>query len=213
LNLGIIDIKAQENLNGALKLAEELNDTKSQIDVIHRQGLVHLDSGSLEKAKKAADKIKSLVEKGLYMKQIRYFDHLMGEMELKRENFSQSVEHFESALSLAPYDPLNKYAIFMNSLAFAYYRKGDFEKAQEEYEKITLSTYGRRSYGDIYAKSFYMLGKIYEQQGNTVKAIGHHERFLDLWKEADSGIAEVEGARKRLGKLREQMKGDLESRG
>jgi cytochrome c-type biogenesis protein CcmH/NrfG len=43
-----------------------------------------------------------------------------------------------------------------------------------------------------------MLGKIYEQQGDTAKAIENYEKFLSLWKNADPGIAEVEDARKRL---------------
>ena len=55
--------------------------------------------------------------------------------------------------------------------------------------------------GDIYAQSFYMLGKIYEQQGDTAKAIEHYEKFLDLWKDTDPGIAEVEDAKVRLAGL------------
>jgi len=43
-----------------------------------------------------------------------------------------------------------------------------------------------------------MLGKIYEQQGNQDKAKNHYVKFLDLRKDADPGIAEVEDARKRL---------------
>jgi hypothetical protein len=45
-------------------------------------------------------------------------------------------------------------------------------------------------------------GKIYEQKGNTAKAIEHYEKFLDLWKDSDPGIAEVDDARGRLGRLR-----------
>ena len=56
-------------------------------------------------------------------------------------------------------------------------------------------------YGDIYAKSFYMLGKTYEEQGTTGKAIEYYKKFLDLWKDADPGIAEVEDAKKRLAGL------------
>jgi hypothetical protein len=57
----------------------------------------------------------------------------------------------------------NSNAIFLDSLAFAYYKADDLEKAQEEYERITSLTVDRIYYGDIYAKSSYMLGKICEQ--------------------------------------------------
>jgi len=38
---------------------------------------------------------------------------------------------------------------------------------------------------------------------NNAKAIEHYEKFLTLWKDADPGIAEVEGARRRLAGLKE----------
>jgi len=49
-----------------------------------------------------------------------------------------------------------------------------------------------------------MLGKIYEEQVDTAKAIDNYEKFLDLWKDADLGIAEVEDAKKRLAGLKAQ---------
>ncbi len=49
-----------------------------------------------------------------------------------------------------------------------------------------------------------MLGKIHEDQGNRDKAIEHYEKFLDLWKDADPGIREVEDGKKRLAALRNQ---------
>jgi serine/threonine protein kinase len=51
----------------------------------------------------------------------------------------------------------------------------DVEKAREGYERIIARPTGRLHYGDIYAKSFYLLGKIHEQQGNTAKAIKQYE--------------------------------------
>jgi cytochrome c-type biogenesis protein CcmH/NrfG len=60
--------------------------------------------------------------------------------------------------------------------------------------------------GDIYAKSYYMLGKINEEQGNSAKATEHYEKFLSLWKDADPGLPEVEDAKKRLAGLMGKQK-------
>jgi hypothetical protein len=38
----------------------------------------------------------------------------------------------------------------------------------------------------------------------TGKAIEHYEKFLELWKDADSGIAEVEDAKKKIAALKGQ---------
>ena len=63
-------------------------------------------------------------------------------------------------------------------------------------------TTGRIAFGDIRAKVFYMLGKIHEQHGNSAKDIEQYEKFLDLWKDADPGIREIEDAKKRLAGLK-----------
>jgi tetratricopeptide (TPR) repeat protein len=100
-----------------------------------------------------------------------------------------------------PYGPLETDASYIDSLALAYFRSGDLAKAQNEYERITALTTGRVDYGDIYAKSFYMLGKIFEQKGDNVKARENYQKFLDLWKDADPGQLEVEDAKAWLSAL------------
>ena len=88
--------------------------------------------------------------------------------------------------------------LFIDSLAQAYYEAGDLAKALEEYKRITSLAFPRIWDGDIYAKSFYMLGMIYERMGRKGKATENYGRFLELWKDADPGIPEVNDARKRL---------------
>ena len=43
---------------------------------------------------------------------------------------------------------------------------------------------------------------INKKKGRIGTAIEHYEKFLDLWKDADHGIAEVEDAKSRLAGLK-----------
>jgi cytochrome c-type biogenesis protein CcmH/NrfG len=51
-------------------------------------------------------------------------------------------------------------------------------------------------------KAYYYLGIAYEKTGRNDDAIKPYEEFLDIWKSADPGIAEVIDARNRLAKLK-----------
>jgi hypothetical protein len=79
---------------------------------------------------------------------------------------------------------------------------GDLENAQERYQGIVSLTTGRLTWGDIYARSFYWLGKIYQKKGVKEKAIEHYETFLLLWHMADPGLSETKDAQKQLAALR-----------
>jgi len=193
--------EALKECNEAWKIAEEIGDTQDQRGALYNKGLVLLEMGDIEEAKKAADDLNEMLEKGMRKKSIRFHHHLTGMVEFKEGNYSKAIDYFNDALFLEPYGPLSKRADFINSLAQAYKKAGNSEKAIEEFERIISLTTGRERYGDIYAKSFYMLGKIYEEQGDTARAKEHYEKFLDLWKDADPGLPEVDDARTRLSKL------------
>jgi serine/threonine protein kinase/Tfp pilus assembly protein PilF len=197
--------KALEECDKALRSAVEAESFLWQINALYFKGMTLLEMESLDEALKVANELKDLIEKGMNRKAVRYYHYLMGRIHLERDGFSKAIENFEKAISLLAnqrYPGSNHHALFFEPLALAYYNSGNLDKAEEQYKKIISLTTGRIFYGDIYAKSFYMLGKIYEQKGWKGKAIEQYEKFLDLWKDADPGIAEVEDAKKRLTTLK-----------
>ena len=157
---------------------------------------------SFDEARKTAEELKSLIEKGINTKELRWYECILGLIELGKKDYRQAVDLISRAcgrLNFESYDTPDAFeqAWFFDNLARALYESGDLDKARKEYEKITQLTLGRIFDGDIYAKAFYMLGKIAEQQGDKARAITNYRKFLDLWKDADPGQPEVEDARKR----------------
>jgi tetratricopeptide (TPR) repeat protein len=189
---------ALKELEKAWSWALKTDYQSDQRAVLWLKGLAEIGTHSLSKAQKTAEELKAFVEKGPYTKEIRYYYHLQGSIELEKKNYSKAIEYLKKAVSLLP---IPDRSIFYDTLASAYYRAGDLTNAQKNYETVIAPPIGMLEDGDIYAKSFYMLGKIAEQQKNEARARENYQKFLDLWKDADPGLPEVEDARKRLARF------------
>jgi tetratricopeptide (TPR) repeat protein len=184
-------------------IAAEQEFRWAQRGCLFTRAIILLEMNQVDKAQQAATELRSMIEKQMNKKLIRMSDILAGMIELRKNNFSQAIAYFNNAISLMPfqYGTNSEHALYLDCLAQAQYKLGDLDKARREYEKITFLTVGRTGWGDIYAKSYYMLGKIVEQQGDKARAGQNYRKFLDLWKDADPGIREVDDARKRLAGL------------
>ena len=202
---------ALQEFNKMWDIAVENDITGHQQSALYSKGRTLLEMKSMNETMKVADELKQLIESSITPKNIRLYHCLMGEIEFEKKNYSKAIDYFKKAYSEMPaqseyrntkYGWTQHHAWFIYPLGLTYFESGDLEKAQEEYEKIIAFTTSRMWWGDLYAKSFFMLGQIYEKQGNTAKAIEHYEKFLDLWKDADPGIAEVEDAKKKLAELK-----------
>ena len=199
------DREALEECNKAWNSAAKAESLTRQTRTLHLKGLSYLEMNTIEDAKRVAEELKRLVDSWMNKKLMRYYYHLVGMMELRKGTFSKAIENLNQARSLLAFQSSasDQHALFLGPLAFVYYKAGELEKARIEYEAITALTTGRLNYGDIYAKAYYMLGKIGEQQGQKQKAVENYHKFLGLWKDADPGIPEVEDARNRLAALKE----------
>ena len=197
--------EALKGFDKALEDSVKNERVSEQIRLMHQKGLAYLGMKSISEAQRTAEELKILIRNSQFEKTIRYHQHLMGRIELERENYPKAIKYFVKAIPLLPYTRdgrMDFRPLFINSLAQAYYKADDLEKAQEEYEKLISLTFPRLRDGDIYAKSFFMKGNIYEKMGRRAEAIENYEKFLELWKDADPGIAEVEDAKKRLEALK-----------
>jgi len=91
-------------------------------------------------------------------------------------------------------------------LAQCHLYNGQLERAISLLSKlrgIYYNTQGFRS--AYYPKSFYLLGKIYEQKGEPELAIKNYAKLLELWKNADEDLLDLIDARERLAKLKAQL--------
>ncbi|MBW1824905.1 MAG: tetratricopeptide repeat protein [Deltaproteobacteria bacterium] len=196
-------MRQSADYDGALK---ECLQAHPPLRSLRHKVLIYVAMGLPGKAQKTMDEMKELIGPVDQPQSSREYYHLMGQIEISKGNFAKATEFLkEVVLSLPyPYRKNNNHAFYIDSLAHAFYKSGDIKSAEAEYRKITELTTSRLFFGDIYAKSYYMLGKIYEQQGDTSKAIEHYEKFLDLWKDADPGTAEVADARERVAGLKDK---------
>jgi serine/threonine protein kinase/tetratricopeptide (TPR) repeat protein len=181
-------------LYSKMQVWKEVEDVVDALEKAYEKGMEEHLSGDWP------EQIKNLVP--IFARRTkRYSLRLQGLIEIARGNYDQAIRHLEHAKSLFRDLHDEAFAYIVEPLALACFEKGDWERAREEYESIGMMTYGRKNHGDIYVKSFYMLGKVYEKLGKKKEARKNYERFLELWKNADPGLPEPADARSRLAHL------------
>jgi len=171
--------------------------------VLYFTALGYLEKKSWARAEKTGAELLEWVNDRKNKKLIRWYYLFQSQKELKKQNLSQAIEYVNRAISLLNHENGNLYRntqpLFFEILARANLESGNLKKAQKQFEKITALTIGRFHYGYIYARTFYQLGKIYQQQGKNEKAIKSYNQFIKLWKNCDPIFQPlVKDARKRV---------------
>ena len=87
-------------------------------------------------------------------------------------------------------------------LARAYEMNGDIDKAIGVLEERTRFDASKNDFRLVPPKVYYDLGRLYEKKELNEKVRENYTKFLDLWKDADLGISEVEDAKRKVQELR-----------
>jgi serine/threonine protein kinase/tetratricopeptide (TPR) repeat protein len=176
-------------------------------------GLLDIKSENIDGANKRLAMIQPLLPKlaGIAKEWARFFiDLLQAEILLAEGKAEEAVAAFENTPPMRPTGiQYTRWMIQYNVpslkdvLARAYIQKGDIDKAIDEYEKLATVDPESEARYLIHPKFYYRLAKLYEQKGWAGKAIENYEKFLNLWKDADPSLPEVDDATKRLTGLRD----------
>jgi len=194
----------RKNLNLALEEAKISMEGYAEADPENPVGLqpfytyLLAKSGKSPEAEKLAHDMKnSIAEKD--PSKMHFYWLALGFIELAKGRPNTAETHLEKATD-ETMSPLFQ-ARF--SLARAYLKSGKLGEAVALLEKALKRYDGYRAIFAIWAvKAHYFLGLAYEKSGWKKKAIEQYEEFLEIWKDADTGIYEVEDAKERLGKLK-----------
>jgi tetratricopeptide (TPR) repeat protein len=121
-------------------------------------------------------------------------------VEFEKGNFKNAVKYYEKKNRLEP--------SFENQFMIArcLYGEKELADAVAMFEKAINRYDDSRVYNGIHAVTVhYWLALAYEKSGWIGKAIEQYDIFLDIWKDADPGIKEIDDAEERLIQLKSKF--------
>jgi tetratricopeptide (TPR) repeat protein/TolB-like protein len=167
------------------------------------ESLAQARLGRMKDARETAEKLRRRTAPIPSDKEKIRHHHVLGELALAEGNTDEAIRELDKAAAMlhprglsGRQDPWH--VPIWYSLASAHRAAGDDAKAAEWFERIAESTHEHVDWPILYVRSFYFLGKLHENSGETDRARQYYRRFVDFWKDGDLDRERVEEA---LGKI------------
>jgi len=171
--------------------------------------LMHSKIGDFEKTQQLLHELKTEQEKDkLY---IGFYLLIPGLVYYENEEYDSALVYLIKANRKALYFNYVSQHIDMSFMASlylgrSYFAIGQYDKSIAAYHNALLQHSQLKAYnGGDAVRAHYWLGLAFEKNEQYDSAIIRYETFLDIWKNADSGIVEIEDAKERLVKLKNQI--------
>ena len=145
-----------------------------------------LGRGNIEISKSLIKKLEHSLKESIFKKLTqRLFYQVLGKYHKMKGNYKRAEDYYLKSLkNLGKLDDGFSAPYFYNTAIF-YFEQKRYKKAEELLKHIHDLSFARLQRGDLYAKSFYYLGKIYQKKGSIKKAINSYNKFYDMWKDGD----------------------------
>lgn len=203
-----------EAVRRALQAARARSHYLTELGAISLKGMIEALAGDLRAARSTLAEIKTTGVKGLSRTFQRGAHCLAGIIAIAEGKFDLAIEESEAAVALLSMDMpylddmpysigvvADRHAVVLYLAAQAQERGGHEDAALERYLRLIGLTAGRLTHPDLYALSHCAIGRIKQERGDLAGAREYLNKFLDLWKNADPGLPEVEDAKARLAAL------------
>jgi tetratricopeptide (TPR) repeat protein len=153
--------------------------------------------GKMEEAEREAEELKTYIIDHDET-EIEWYWLARGHTNRASGDASSAVSKFEKVKEIDPQTA--KYSRYR--LGESYIELGRLADAIAELQKLLYRYDDYRATIPTYVvRAHYLLGRAYEESGWNDRAIEQYEIFLEIWKDADPGIPEIDDARERLAGL------------
>jgi len=188
--------KALQYAQKTIELVAELYP-EVLFDIKSSYGYFLLKAGQVDSAVKISNEVKEKIkDKTEIEKSPRYFLEFM--IKYARGDFKQALMEIVELAKRQKNDFKIRYW-----LAKTYLKSDMIGDAVQEFERLSNWNVLSRVRNPLFScKIPYFLGICYEKSGWDNKAIEKYEEFLEIWKDADPGIPEVEDAKERMKRLK-----------